>query len=101
MMSERQVGRRPGFRGSLAALGLAAGTLVPVTLALTTSAASASPLPAPCQRSGPIGETLMQLEGGVDPVAASVGDDLSGFWSGVNGIYAIPNAVVCVLGFGL
>jgi hypothetical protein len=101
MMSEGQVGRRPGFRGSLAALVLAGGTLVPVTLALTPSEASASPLPAPCQRSGPIGETLTQLEAGVDPVAASVGDDLSGFWSGVNGIYAIPNAVACVVGFGL
>ena len=28
----------------------------------------------------------------MNPVAASAGDDLSGFWSGVNGIYVIPNA---------
>jgi hypothetical protein len=101
IVSERQVGRRQRFRGSLAALVVAGGTLVPVTLALTPSETSASPLPGPCQRSGPIGETLVLLEGAANPVAASVGDDLSGFWSGVNGIYAIPNAVACVVGFGL
>jgi hypothetical protein len=84
------------------ALTLTAGLLVPgAFVALTPSEASASPLPAPCQRSGPIGATLGQLEGAVNPVAASVGDDLSGFWSGVNGIYAIANAAACLVGIGL
>jgi hypothetical protein len=100
-MKKRQVGRMHGSRGLLAALVLAGGTVVPVSLALAPSEASASPLPAPCQRSGLIGETLPLVESGVDPTAAAVGDDLSGFWSGVNGLYATANGAACALGIGL
>ncbi len=101
MTHERRAGRWRGVRRSVAALVLAVCALVPVSLALTPSEASASPLPAPCQRPGPIGETLPQVEGTVDPIGASAGDDLSGFWTGVNGIYATANAAACLVGVGL
>jgi hypothetical protein len=98
MTEKRLVGR---MRGTLAALTLAGAMVVPVTLALTPAAASASPLPPPCQRAGLIGETLVQVESTVDQAAVSVGDNTSGLWSGVNGVYATANAVACLVGVGL
>jgi hypothetical protein len=101
MTDERQFGRLRRCGGRMVVAVLAAATVVPMSVALTSSAASASPLPAPCQRPGPVGDTLQQTESAVDPVAASVGDDPTGFWSGVNGVFAIPNGVACLVGVGL